>query len=330
MASQLVHCPHCDGELMVIPRSVVVAVRAIDNHGRSKSAVWLPGASQGRSLGSFARSLFPNAGPFESEAAALMPQAKPFGQSGRPLAGTADPLSQVDLSPGTTQFAKTYRERSTSDVAIPLLANVVSSGMVGLITLSGSLTILSMRLVTRPMWLSRAQWWIGHRWYVLAPAAFLATMAGLWFARQLPDLLDDDKLITNYQHQVRKPPPAPVVVESPAINLEINERRERGGGRQDRVTLRSPVANVQGLPGYCAALAQNEAFPSWEGGKSKPGAQGYGYTEAEFDTWRRACVKAKLLIERPGRNQGCEITPRGQHAFERIGEQQLEEASYGL
>jgi hypothetical protein len=180
------------------------------------------------------------------------------------------------------------------------------------------------------MWLGKAQWWIGHRWYALAPAAFLATMAGLWFGRQLKDLLDDDSLLTSYQEHERKAPPAPIVFEPPSVNLEITEHRERGGGRQDRATLKSPVANGQGLPDYCAALAQDEAFPSWEGGKSKPGAQSYGYTEAEFDAWRRACVKAKLLIERPGRNQGCEITPRGRHAFERIGEQQLEEASYGL
>jgi len=118
------------------------------------------------------------------------------------------------------------------------------------------------------------------------------------------------------------------VVYLPTILVE-----RTGNGRkrsQDRALLRAPAARPEGLYQFCAALASERAFPSWEGGMSGPGAQQYGYSEAEFEDWREEAVRAWLLAARPGRNQGYELTERGAFQFGRIGERGLREAAFVL
>jgi len=218
-----------------------------------------------------------------------------------------------------------------TDIKVPLIANLVSSGMVAMITLTGSLITLSTELITRPLWLRNVQYWFGHRWYIVTPAAFLATMAGLWFKRQLPDLLDDDKLISAVQEHERRPDPQPVEFKPPSVNLEFNERNDRGRvERQVRATLSAPASNHDGLWRYCEALAKDQAFPSLEGGKGGPGAQAFGYTGPEFDAWRKEAQRAGLLKAPRAQRQPWTLTERGRGAFVRIGQQKLREASYGV
>lgn len=218
-----------------------------------------------------------------------------------------------------------------SDLKVPLLTNLVSSGIVAATTLGVALTMRFSEVVTRPLWFRSVQWWIGHRWYLVTPAAFLATMAGLWFSRQLPDILNDGSLLSVIQEHERRPEPAPIEIKPPAVNLEFNERNERGKvERQVRAVLSAPAVNHEGLWRYCRALAGGAAFPSLEGGKSGPGAQKFGYTSAEFDRWRAEAERARLVRKLPGLNQGYEVTDRGKAAFARIGRQRSEEVSYGL
>lgn len=218
-----------------------------------------------------------------------------------------------------------------SDVKIPLIANLVSSGMAAAITLSGSLLIRFSDVIREPLWLRSVQWWVGHRWYLMTPAAFLATMAGLWFWRQLPDLLDDDKLISAVQEHERRADPAPIEIKPPAVNLQFDERNEHGRiERQVRATLSAPAGNHDGLWQYCQALAKDQAFPSLEGGKGGPGAGAFGYTGPEFDTWRKEAERAGLLEAPKQKNQPWTLTDRGKGAFARIGEKKREQVSYEI
>jgi len=235
------------------------------------------------------------------------------------------------LQPGERHTSKAYRERSMSDIKIPLLANLVSSGMVAVITLTGSLVMRFSDLIRQPLWMRHTQYWVGHRWYLVTPAAFLATMAGLWFQRQLPDLLDDDKLITAVQEHERRSDPAPVEVKPPSVALEFNERNEHGRiEHQVRAVLSAPASNHDGLWRYCEALARGQAFPSLEGGKGGPGAQAFGYTGLELDAWRKEAERAGLLEAPRQKNQPWTITDRGLGAFARIGQQKQKEASYAV
>jgi len=76
-----------------------------------------------------------------------------------------------------------------SDIQIPLIANLVSTGMVTAFTVAGTLLIRFSDPIRDPLWLYHVQVWIGHKWYLVTLAAGFATMAGLWFKRQLPDLV---------------------------------------------------------------------------------------------------------------------------------------------
>jgi hypothetical protein len=295
---------------------MLISARSFSGNGRQRRLQDV----QFSSVGGSSRQV----GRFEQSVASIAPWA---GSSG----DQADPIDAGAMSPGQRNTAKTYRQRSKEDVSIPLLANLVSSGLIGASALFISVTLRLADWTIRPFWLHRCQWWIGRHWYVITPAAFLATMAGLWFKRQLPDLLDDDKLIVSVQEQERRPEPTPIEVKPPSVNLEINERNDHGRiAHQDRVELYSPKANAQGLALYCAALAKKQAFPSWEGGQSGLGAKAFGYTENEFSTWRASATTARLLVKRKGQNQGYAVTERGLVAFERIGRQQLRVASYGI
>lgn len=318
LRSQLIHCPHCHKELMVVPPSMVIGVRAIDHRGRASTTFW--SAAQ-----EMRRSLFGGDAPSSSDSLPLSGRDLSFDATAAPLFGSSAPfapgvapLGGGNLSGGEERWAKTYRERSKSDVGVPLLANVVSSGLASMITLAGSLLIRSTELLTSPLWLRNVQYWIGHKWYVLAPSAFLATMAGLWFGRQLPDLLDDETLIVSAQGHERRPePPPPAPVAPPAVEVIVPQSGRRGYGDR-RGRLSSPAADHSGLWRYCEALAKGAAFPSWEGGKSGPGAKDFGYSGPEFDAWREQCVTAGLLKKRSGLNQGYDFTEDSIGAFRAI------------
>jgi len=328
MSNQIIPCPHCGKELMVIPRSVVIGVRSIDGRGRSSSTIWSAVDSAWRSLlpsGDHTRSIARQARPFEHAITPAWGQADPFAHQ-------ADPDRDHGLSPGEIHTSKTFRERAKSDLVIPLYANLVSSGMAGAITLAGTLLIKYSDPITRYSWLLRVQKWISGAWWQISLAVPLATMAGLWFWRQLPDLLDDSKLIVNQDEHKRTPDPGPApVVHPPAVNLEFNERNEHGRvERQVRATLSAPASNHDGLWRYCEALAKDQAFPSLEGGKSGPGAAKFGYSGAEFDAWRKEAQRAGLLEAPRAARQPWTITPRGYGAFARIGQQKQREASYAV
>jgi len=239
---------------------------------------------------------------FEFDAQSLLP-------AGAPVQGGDAPNVGVALSPGEKRTSRLYHRWTIGDVWTALAI----SGVWGiLISLLVAIICIAAKL--------KAHW---------PPIAGLGTTTIIWLFKSL-DFFIDKKAIVREDDQERIPEPAPVHMEPPAVNLEFYEQRDRGGGRVDRVTLKSPRSNPQGLAEYCAALAQESAFPSWEGGESAPGAKQFGYQENEFNAWRQAAVKARLLEKIPGRNQGYRVTERGQHAFERIGEQELQEASYGV
>ena len=118
--------------------------------------------------------------------------------------------------------------------------------------------------------------------------------------------------------------------DGPAVYLPliIQERRNGHSLREDRVLMRAPSLREDGLYQYAQALAAGRAYPSWEGGRTGAGARQYGYSEAEFEEWRAAAVRVGLLARRPGRNQGFEVTERGQFQFGRIGEKRLQAAAF--
>jgi hypothetical protein len=221
-----------------------------------------------------------------------------------------------------------------ADMWTSLATNWVS-GIYAVIAIAGSCVLVRLLLVPAgwPRWLAwvrPVQLWIWHNWWALSLLGFVGTMAALWFRVQLPYLLDDDKLIASVQEVTREQMPEPVTVNPVPINLEFNERNERGTFTgQVRATLKAPIADPQGMARYCSALLADMAFPSWEGGDSGPGAKNFGYTEPEFKEWRREAVRAGLL-ESKGKQQGYRLTPRGEIAFARIGRLNLEEASYGV
>lgn len=125
-----------------------------------------------------------------------------------------------------------------------------------------------------------------------------------------------------------QPEPAARVMYLPTI---VTEKSSNGHSRtENRIMLRAPSARPDGLYQYAAGLAAGRAFPSWEGGRSGPGAQQYGYNQIEFEDWRRSAEHAGLINRRPGKNQGYEITERGQFHFGRIGERALQAAAFTI
>jgi hypothetical protein len=349
MKSQILPCPHCGKELMVIPESVVVAVRSIDSHGRSSSTIWRSAKDFWDSLGEVEMPTLPvlksGRGKVKSDRAVSKPtwaKAKPVLRSGQsfdhaaapafPWAGSGkrqdESADDQGLKPGETHKSRTFRERHLKEV---LITNAVTAGLVGGCTLFGALVLRYSDPVIHPIWVRQVQWWIGHRWFIIAPASTLATAAFLWLKRQLPSILDGSDLMIADQEHTRHPDPQPIEVKPPAVALEFNERNEHGRvDRQVRAVLSAPANNHDGLWRYCAALAREQAFPSLEGGKSGPGAAKFGYTGQEFDAWRKEAERAGLLEAPRAPRQPWTITERGQGAFARIGQQQQQEASYAV
>ena len=239
---------------------------------------------------------------FEFNAQSLLP-------AGAPVQGGDVSNVGGSLSPGEKRTSKLYHPWAMGDVWTSLAISGVTGFLIGLTAIP-----ICIGLEAKAVW---------------PPIIGLSMTTITWLIKSTDFFVTEKSVIRSDQSE-RKPEPAPVIVEPPAVNLEIIEKREKGGGRVDRVTLQSPQSDPQGLAEYCAALAQESAFPSWEGGESAPGAKQFGYQESEFNAWQQAAVKARLLEKIPGRNQGYRVTERGQHAFERIGEQELQEASYGI
>jgi len=261
-----------------------------------------------RQLGVRQRQMGTRGHHFETTAPAVALQPEPKWARKEPLPQISESLSQAPLAPGEHREAKTYRARSLDDVWPPLAWSLLSGALIGV---AGGIVCYAL------------DW----QWFVGVGIWFGATTI-CWFVSS-KDLLDDDKLLTTVQEMVRAPEPQAPVVEPPSINLTFTEQRERGGGRQDRITLKAPASNAGGLAAFCDALVRGVAFPSLEGGRNGNGARSYGYTEDEFTAWRRAAIRARLLASK-GAHQGYEITDRGRAAFTRIAGLELEEASYSL
>jgi hypothetical protein len=233
--------------------------------------------------------------------------AKPLALPGKANGAAPRPLPMGALSPGESRTATTYRERALADVWPPLAWAAISGGLVGV---AGGFACAAF------------EW----KWFVGVGIWCSATTIA-WFVAG-KDILDDDKLITSVQEVVRMPEQVMTATEPPRVDLTFNEKHKRGA-RIDRATLHAPATNAQGLAAYCRALVQGEAFPSLDGGRSGPGARSYGFSEPEFEQWRREAIRARLL-ESKGPQQGYDLTERGRVAFERIGRLELQEASYGL
>jgi len=214
-------------------------------------------------------------------------------------------MSDAPLSPGEKREAKTYRARSLADIWPPLAWSAVSGGLVGI---AGGIACLAF------------DW----EWFAGIGIWFGATTIA-WFVSSR-DLLDDDKLISTVQEMVRAPEPKAPIVEPQPVNLEFYDREKK---RVDRAVLKAPASNAGGLAAFCDALVRGTAFPSLEGGRNGNGARSYGYQEGEFEEWRKAAIRARLLASK-GRQQGYDLTERGRAAFERIAGLELEEASYGV
>jgi hypothetical protein len=139
-------------------------------------------------------------------------------------------------------------------------------------------------------------------------------MVRLWFRDQLPDLLDDDKLITTVHEQDRPAEPAPIIQEPPAVEVIINE-----GKTQKRAKLSAPTTNHAGLWQYADALLRETAAPSLEGGDHVLGAKAFGYTKSEFversDSWRPTAIAGGLLEEDPHKSKGYRLTHPGKRAM---------------
>jgi hypothetical protein len=152
-------------------------------------------------------------------------------------------------------------------------------------------------------------------------------MVRLWFRDQLPDLLDDDKLITTVHEQDRPVEPAPIIQEPPAVEVIINE-----GKTQKRAKLSAPTTNHAGLWQYADALLRETAAPSYGGSKKDGGLLGakvYGYTPAEFDgrsnAWRPTAIAGGLLEEDPHKSKGYRLTRPGRRAMAYIVKRRLGE-----
>lgn len=281
----------------------MVVVRASESRLGSKARQWSAVGAAVRSLGS-------NGHSFEFSTASIPINGVPNGSGPAPVLGLPSSTASGGLSPGEKRTSKEYREHSFADILTPLAYAGISGAFIGMAAIPVCV-------------------WLRWPWYVV-PVIWIGSTS-IWWLVASRGFLDDDKLIVRVDEQERTPPPAPIVQTPPSTNIEINERDERGNVvRQVRARLFAPASNPDGLWRYCQALAVDGAFPSWEGGASKPGAREFGYTGSEFDDWRREAERAHLLEARPGRNQGYDITERGHVAFERIGEKRLEEASYNV
>lgn len=242
---------------------------------------------------------------FETTAQAIALPQKAKWQRPEPSAQIAEPIGQTPLAPGEERKSKTYRARSLADIWPPLVWSLVSGGLVGV---AGGFVCLAFD------W----EWFWGI-------AIWWAATGIAWFVSS-KDLLDDDKLITAVQEMVRAPEPQPTIVQPQPVNLEFYDREKK---QVDRVELRSPISNAQGLAEYADALIRGTAMPSMDGGKETHGARSCGYTEPEFEQWRREAVRAHLLASK-GKGQGYEITPRGRRSFKHIARLELESMSYGV
>ena len=170
------------------------------------------------------------------------------------------------------------------------------------------------------VWFRGPQLWIGKKWWLVSAGAFVGAMGYLWFKKQLPDLLDDDKLITTTQEQERVAEAPAIIQEAPSAEIVIND-----GHKQTRAKLQAPRTNHAGLWQYADALVRDVAAPSYEGGKEVLGAKAFGYTPVEFDKWRPAAITGGILEEDPHKSKGYRLTSAGRRALARVAEHRLGE-----
>jgi hypothetical protein len=241
---------------------------------------------------------------FETTAQAIALPAKPKWQRPQSPTQIADPLDQSPLSPGEHRVSMVWRQWSLSDVVTSLALAAVSGALVGLLAV-----VICVALKTEWYW----------------PVGFWLGSTTIVWGIKVIDFFIDRKTVASEQTMDRDQEPTPTIVQSPAVKIRIVDPQTKQIGYAE---LHSPVSNSQGLAEYADALIRGTAMPSMDGGKETNGARAYGYTEPEFEQWRKEAVRAHLLESR-GKGQGYKITPRGRRSFERIAELELKEMKYG-
>lgn len=260
---------------------------------------------QKRRLGVRSRKTGGNGWAFESTAQPIAIERKPKWLDRKPLLEIAQPNDGGPLSPGESRTSTLYHQWSLGDVATSFALAGVSGLLAGLSSV--------------PICIA-----VGAKWYW--PLIIWSGSTTIVWGIKVTDFFIDRKAVASENQMDRAPESEPIVTQPQPVNLEFYDRQKK---QVDRACLRAPAGNVQGLAEYADALVRGTAMPSMDGGKTTNGARSYGYTEPEFEQWRRAAVKARLLASK-GKNQGYGLTERGGAAFARIARLDLREIRYGV
>lgn len=243
---------------------------------------------------------------FETTATALPFSSGSNGFRSRPTEQRLDPIDQATLSPGEKRSSTLYHQWSTGDVWVSVELALISGVLVGLST-------VGICIATSLPW-------------KFVPVTWLSTTAIVW-GFKVKDFFTDDKAVIHSQEQERRAEPAPIIQESPSVEIVINS--DKG---QKRPKLYAPCSNHAGLWQYADALVRGIAAPSYGGSKGNKGvlgAKAYGYTPAEFDgredRWRPTAITGGILEKDPHKSKGYRVTEVGKRALAVVVKRRLGE-----